>query len=123
MIDKRTGELLNVLNSYCEGGSYKILSVGDILMRMPKKLGMDEDALRESLKVLQEREFIRVKYEDETEFCLCTLPKGRFLYESKEEQREETVKTRRAYCAYGFLGAFLGSALAVAVAAVVFMLF
>ncbi len=84
---------------------------------------MDEDALRESLKVLQEREFIRVKYEDETEFCLCTLPKGRFLYESKEEQREETVKTRRAYFAYGFLGAFLGSALAVAVAAVVFMLF
>lgn len=84
MIDKRTGELLNVLNSYCEGGSYKILSVGDILMRMPKKLGMDEDALRESLKVLQEREFIRVKYEDETEFCLCTLPKADFCTKARK---------------------------------------
>ncbi len=122
MIDKRTGELLNLLNGYCAGGSYKILSVGELLAGLPKKLGMDEDALRESLKALQEREYIRVKYEDETEFCLCTLPKGRFLYENKEEAREEKVKSRRSYFASAFFGAFFGSAAAIALAAVIFLL-
>lgn len=123
MIDKRTGELLNLLNGYCAGGSYKILSVGELLAGLPKKLGMDEDALRESLKVLQEHEYIRVKYEDETEFCLCTLPKGRLLYENKAEAREENVKARRSYFASAFFGAFFGSAAAIAIVAILYVLF
>ncbi|PWM71806.1 MAG: hypothetical protein DBX59_07940 [Bacillota bacterium] len=121
MLDKRTGALLNALNALCENGAYKILSMEDILEKMPTNLYVAEEDVRNGLSALREREFIRVKYEDEREFCLCTLPKGRFIYESKNEEREEEEKTRRKCFIYGFFGALVGGLFAALAAALVLL--
>lgn len=121
MLDRRTGELLNVLNNFCADGSYKVVTVEELISAMPKKLAVHEDALRESLKDLQEKDFIRVKYEDEVEFCLCTLPKGRFFYENKVDEKKEVVSAKRKYFFYSFFGGFFGSALCIAIAALLWV--
>ncbi len=117
MLDKRTGALMNALNALCENGAYKILSVEDILAKLPARLGAGERDVREGLEELRRREYIRVKYEDDAEFCLCTLPKGRLFYESREEERESSAKARRRCFLSGFLGGAAGSLLAAAAAA------
>lgn len=121
MLDRITGELLNVLNGFCEGGSYKVVTVEELISAMPKKMPIHEDALRESLKALQKKDFIRVKYEDEVEFCLCTLPKGRFFYENKQDEAKDVASVKRKYFLYSFFGGFSGSAFCIAVAALLYV--
>ncbi len=123
MLDKRTGALLNALNALCENGAYKILSMEEILEKMPLKTAADAAEIRSGLHALCEREYIRVKYEDEREVCLCTLPKGRFFYESMEDKKEESVKVRKKYFFHAFFGALIGGMLAALAAAGIFYFF
>lgn len=110
MLDRKTGELLNLLNNLCVGGAYKILEISDLVLKMPQSFALDEEEIRESLRVLQEKDFIKIKYEDEREVCISTLPKGRFFHENMIDKIIEEKTEKRQYFIYGFLGAFFGSA-------------
>ena len=122
MLDKRTGALLAALNALCENGGYKILSLKDILGKMPPELHAEESDVRSGLCALREREYIRVKYEDDREFCLCTLPKGRFFYENRAEERDEGAKVKRKFFLSGFFGSLAGGVLAALAALAVLLL-
>ena len=108
MLDQRTSELLNIINGECQGTGYKILSLSELSLSMPKKYCMDQDGIRQSLKVLYEKEYLSVKYEDQNEVCLAVLPKGRLVFENGIEKEMERKSSDKRTATFAFMGALFG---------------
>lgn len=108
MLDRRCLALLEIINAECQNSTYKIFAVRELVLSMPERFGIDENGICECLKTLFDHEYISVKYQDDSEICLCPLPKGRLVFENKLEQEIEKEKTRKSYLIYSFLGSFLG---------------
>lgn len=109
MLDKRTESVLSGINTLCAEGTYKILETEEILAVLPRKFKIDADGLKQMVKYLKDRDYIDVKYSDEQQYCLCTLPKGRLYFESVgKEKREGGKRSKRLFWA-AFLGGIGGS--------------
>ena len=119
MLDKRCLSLLNIINAECVGSGYKIFSVQDLISSMPARFGMDADGVNECVKTLADREYISVKYQDESELCACPLTKGRLVFENKIEEQMEKARAEKRYFLYSFLGALFGGILTLVVAVII----
>lgn len=122
MLDKRCLSLLNLINGECLNSGYKVFSVEELALSMPAHYGIDVLGVKECLKVLSEREYISVKYEDEKEVCLSPLPKGRLVFENRIDEELEKSRAEKRYFIYSFTGAAVGGALVVIIAAIIFAL-
>ena len=116
MLDKQTAYLLYVLNNFCGDGAYKVLEIKDILEKLPNKFRVDKSSLGDLIEHLQEREYVKVKYNDESVYCLTTLPKGKLFGEKTDEIKKDKKKQINlsmfavlAGAIGGFIGAVLGS--------------
>ncbi len=109
MLDSRSKQLLQVLNTECEGSTYKVFDKEFLISSMPKAVGLDEFGLKHCLNFLLEREYISIKYEDEKELCVCPLPKGRLLFEENLDSEIEVFNNKKSLLLYSFFGAFIGS--------------
>lgn len=114
MLDKLNTKLLKELNNLCDGGSYKVLELNEIIASMPK-FKMQFDTLKQNLEYLKEREYLDIKYFDENEVCLCVMPKGRLHSEEIAEQKKQVksfykvlIVTSISSALFAFLGALLG---------------
>ena len=112
MLDERCLHLLNLINNECNGSGYKVFEISDLTSAFPTRLSMDNDAVRDCINTLSQREYISVKYEDETEICVLPLSKGRFLAEKSIDEEVLRAKEVRRYFLYSFFGALTGGAVA-----------
>ncbi|MBQ3219432.1 MAG: hypothetical protein IJB32_02430 [Clostridia bacterium] len=122
MLDERTLKLLKILNSECQGSGYKVFSFSELQFFMPEKLRIDENEIRESLRLLSNKEYVSVKYEDETEVCLSVLLKGRLIFEKNIDNEIDRARNNKTTFLSAFFGAFFGG-IVVVIVAVLFFLF
>ena len=97
MLDKRCGFLLEIINERCSGSGYKVIDVEELRSAMPKYFSETNESIFEHLSYLSSREYISIKYQDETEVCLCPLTKGRLISEIKQEEDIEKKKDKKTY--------------------------
>lgn len=122
MLDKRSLSLLAFIEKECSGGGYKIFSAEELVSSFPQELCSDSDGVSESIRALSEKGYISVKYADEREVCLSTLPKGRAVLENGREEKAERLLSEKRYFRYSFLGALIGGAAAFLFTALVLFL-
>ncbi len=123
MLDERTLKLLNIINGLCQSSGYKIFSLSELAFSMPERFLMDDDGIRQSIKVLSEKEYISVKYEDQTEVCLSILPKGRLVFEKNIDAELQSAKINKRTFLFAFLGASFGGIVWAIVISVLFLVF
>lgn len=87
MLDKRTEIILMAINKECQSGSFQVIEVGDLIAALPKKYLPDQNLVTQCVNALAREGYIEVKYHDSEVFCLCPLPKGRMVYENKQEKK------------------------------------
>ena len=120
MLDVRCQALLGVINGECGGSGYKIFETEFLKNSLPKDCRIDEDGIRECIKLLSERDYISVKYQDDKEICLSPLAKGRLVNERRIDEQIERNSTKRQYLIYSFFGAIIGSILGGVITAIIF---
>lgn len=114
--------------------SYKIIEADEIMERLPSAVRLSKVQLSQLVKDLKDREYVRVKYFAQDEYCLMVLKhidgvkapvvtaetaKGgeRQLY---AEKKEKGVKVRAGAIFFmSLLGSILGSGIVATVAALV----
>jgi hypothetical protein len=109
MLDKRCLELLNIINGECQNCGYKIFAVQDLISCMPDYFSFDGAQFNECVYNLCEKGYISVKYQDDSEICLCPLTKGRLVFENQIDEEIEKHTAKRQYFIYSFLGALSGA--------------
>ena len=108
MLDHRTDALLDIINSNCQTGGYKVFLIEDLLSAMPSAFGIDETALLDCLDVLKNHQYISVKYQDDIEICLMPLIKGKVESENRLDQEIEKMNCQKQYFLASFLGGLAG---------------
>lgn len=121
MLDKKSLALLKTIISQTDGG-YKVFSIEELCLNMPKQLNLDANEFNDCVNLLKEKEFISVKYQDDNEICLLVLNKGRSLFENLSEEKKEKIKNSHKYYLSAFLGGFTGSISALLFFSVVLLL-
>lgn len=113
-MDKITERILKIINTFCHDATYKIIENDDILSKLPKKYKLNVEDLKNIIHYLQERDYINVKFVDDKNMCVSSLPKGRLHFENILNQNKITNSYRRLFLIsitvsgiMSFLGAFL----------------
>lgn len=116
MLDLRSKEILKFLVDECNDGAYKIIDADEIIDSLPQNIRIDSENLTQTIKYLENREYISVKYADNQQFCLTPLPFGRQFVETEEIQNDKQKnfsKLSTKICFFVFIFAFLGSFLGI----------
>ena len=108
MLDYRTLSLLDIKNSHCDSGGYKVFLLEDLISVMPSAFEIDNEAILECLETLKNHQYISVKYQDDIEICLMPLIKGRLESENRIDQEIEKSQCKKQYFWAGFFGATAG---------------
>lgn len=122
MLDKRCLALLDIINTECKDSGYKVFSLEETALLMPPQFNMDVFGVDECISVLSQREYVSVKYHDQTEVCLCPLTKGRLVFENKIEEQKERAQNQKRYFLYSFLGGILGGVVSGVLSLIVLLL-
>ena len=120
MLDKNSKQVMDTLLQMCgEDGVYKILEISEIQNALKQRV--DVENLGHVMKFLKSLEFIEIKYQDESVYCVAILPKGRIYLErgipkactecQKEAATGATSKNAQLWWAFwgGFFGALAGA--------------
>ena len=94
MLDKRSEELLRIINKECNEGSYKVLEVDDLIRLMPRKFKADYETISQLMGYLKAGEYISLKYSDNEVFCVSPLPRGRRIFEVEQEEKRKGKKKK-----------------------------
>ena len=92
MLDRRSQELLRIINIECNEGSYKVLEIDDLIRQMPKKFKVDFDTINQLVNYLKIGEYISLKYSDKEVICVSPLPRGRRVFEIENEDKKNKKK-------------------------------
>ena len=111
MIDNKSKLLLTEINNLCEGGKYKVLAFEELEKTLNGLL--DGNALKQCLKLLFERDYILIKYEDDYEICLCPTSKGRIYIETIQVEKKNDLIISKQNFKFGFYGALLGTSVSI----------
>lgn len=122
MLDERCMALLKIINGECVGTGYKIFALEDLALSLPRRFLADKEEVSKLLINLCEREYISVKYQDEIEVCVCTLPKGRTVFERAVESEIENSRVEKRYFLWAFLGGVSGGLVSALIVALTLVL-
>lgn len=118
MLDAKCAQMLKTIQRECGDGSFKIFTNEDLCANFPKfEEPPAPEVVAEMVHFLEEREFIQVKYRDETSYCLTVLSKGR-LYEENETERRKEKRSFKKFVFVSFGSGFLGALAGVLLAAI-----
>ncbi len=121
MLDSKSTSVLIAINSLCKDG-YKVLSLTEILSTLPKELSFSQITLCQTLSELDYKGYISIKYQDDSEVCLSTLPKARLILEQTATEIEQSLKDNRLNFKNAFLGSLCGGLLSDVIIAVVLLI-
>ena len=117
MLDKKTANVLSAVNEQCKDNNYVVIKNEDITPQLHKKNKLTNEAIKEAVSYLAEREYIKLKYAEEGTYCLTILPKGRLFDEEQKEKRyyvrEEQIRNLKFMFKIAFISAifsFIGAA-------------
>lgn len=118
MLDNSSKKILKFLVKECGEGNYKIIDLDDILLSQNKKNTYTKENLRQIISHLEVGNYISVKYSDEEQYCICTLPFGRQYIETIEDQEQNKKiltklgkRNNLTMMLFAFLGSFMGTLL------------
>ena len=121
MLDSKSTSVLIAINSLCKDG-YKVLSLTEILSTLPKELSFSQITLCQTLSELDYKGYISIKYQDDSEVCLSTLPKARLILEQTAKEIEQSLKDNRLNFKNACLGSLCGGLLSDVIIAVVLLI-
>lgn len=107
MLDEKTLRLFTVIHKTC-GNNYKIVEEGELLSSFRESDRVDAVLLREMIFNLEGHSFIDVRYADDGEYCMCSLPAGMRFLEEVSGKKTETRRSRGIELAIVFLASLLG---------------
>lgn len=117
-MDRRTEKFFILINDLCKDGNYKILEISEILELLPAKYHIVSEDIPHMLKYLTERDYIDVKFADEKNICVASLPKGRLHLENQLKENKTAYAFRKLFIAsvlvsgvMAFLGSFIATLL------------
>ena len=92
MLDIKSNLVLKILQKECRSSGYKIVDKSDIISSLPAKYRVDEEGLDHIITFLERCECVHVKYDDDSVYCLCILPRGNQITESDEKNKNKQPK-------------------------------
>jgi hypothetical protein len=102
--------VLNAVRVLCDGLSYKILSIAEIKQNIQSLITVSDQQICTALKVLDERDYLHIKYFGQTELCLSLTKKALsvcFDMENGKDNRRKSNKKHYLLClCCGVLGGF-----------------
>ena len=113
MLNEKSFALLEYFNNQSEKGVYRVYEIKDVIDEL-FHLAFDENELKRIIHLLSAEEYIALKYVDEKEVCLCTLTKGAFAVETRQEFFSKPVNEKKMFL-FSFLGGFSGALVTLAV--------
>jgi len=84
LLDKHSQKLLSYINAECENGSYKVITVEDLMAVFSGKYRPTADVVAELIEELKRKKFIVVKYKDESSYLLTSTQSGKNFSFSEE---------------------------------------
>lgn len=112
-MDKRSERLLKFINEI-GGESYKVIELTEVISKMPSKYNFTIQDIQNILNFLNQREYIDIKFVDDKNMCVASLPKGRLYFENILKQNQVTKAYRKLFITsiivsgiMSFVGAFL----------------
>ncbi len=113
MLNEKSFALLEYFNNQSEKGVYRVYEIKDVIDEL-SHLSLDEKGLKRVIETLSAGEYIALKYVDDKEVCLCTLTKGAFAVETRQEFFSKPVNEKKMFL-FSFLGGFSGALVTLAV--------
>jgi DNA-binding MarR family transcriptional regulator len=110
MLDSKSTSVLIAVNTLCQDG-YKVLSLTEILYELPKEVLISQTTLCQTLSELEYKGYLSIKYQDDSEVCLSTLPKARLFLEQTATEIEQSLKDNRLNFKNAFFGSLCGGLL------------
>ena len=114
MLDRRTGYLLQKLNTLCTGAAFCIVEEEELLFG-----GEDSESIKGMLGFLEDRNYLQLRYAQNGEYCVRILPEGRLYSERAAAEKREAVRRSRRESLSAFLGALGGGILSGAIVALI----
>ena len=118
MLDKSSKKILKYFVNECGEGNYKIFDIDEIISECSAKQKTTKETMRLIISHLERGEYISVKYSDDEQYCITTLPFGRQFIETEETQEQNkkvllslVKKNNFLTMFFAFLGSFLGTLL------------
>ena len=108
MLDEISLTLLAIIDGQCAQNGYRVFDFEEIVKFLPSHLKVDTSIIKESLVSLNASGYISIKYQDEVEVCLSSLPKGRQLLERQRLDKQTLQEFKRIHLKNSLLGGFLG---------------
>lgn len=114
MLDKKTINVLKVLNKLSKDTAYKVITADEVLSYLANKSQYDFDIIKQIIEFLEKQEYINIKFSEENTYCYSLLPKARIFLE-QEITKPKTKKINFNITSYVFimLASFIGSMLAI----------
>ena len=109
MLDKATANILSVVNDQCKENTYVIIKNSDITPHLKKKNKLDDEAIKDTINYLAEREYIKLKHSEQGTYCLTMLPKGRLFNEDETEKRYNLKQESKRNTIFLFKIAFVSA--------------
>lgn len=112
MLDTKSTLILKILQKECKNGSYKILDKNDIISALPTRYRCDTDELDHIISYLERQDYVSVKYDDDSIYCLCILPAINEITTPKKKKKEKKFLLPLIVFVLAFIGAFGGAMIA-----------
>ncbi|MDR2635109.1 MAG: hypothetical protein LBC13_03895 [Clostridiales bacterium] len=81
MLNQRAQEVLNYIRSISRDGAYKVIDAGDIMDTLSETVTLAE--LSQTVKDLQERDYVLVKYATLNDYCVA--PSNKAIIEEEKQ--------------------------------------
>lgn len=106
MKNQKEKTLLSYLLNECKSSGYSVIDKKDILTAFDKRLNIDENELDSLINSLERQSYIKIKYEDDSVFCLCITQRD---FEEKKERQKSPFSSFLLSLAGAFLGSFFAT--------------
>lgn len=120
MLDKISLTLLTIIDEQCALNGYRVFEF-DELVKLLSTPSINPSVIKECLVNLNASGYISIKYQDEFEVCMTSLPKGRQVIERERATEQTLAQFKRIHLKNSLLGGFLGGVVASVLSLIIFL--
>ena len=121
MLDKISLTLLTIIDEQCALNGYRVFEFDELVKLLPTP-STNLSVIKECLVNLNASGYISIKYQDEFEVCMISLPKGRQLIERERATEQTLAQFKRIHLKNSLLGGFLGGVVASLLSLIIFLI-